>query len=314
MKALGWALLLLSLSAQAQASRLVKVEWESIPSADSYDIEISELRGTPLRPKDPILVNTQALIWALQLEPGLYQMRVRSRDARKAPGAWSTPRNFDVGLENAKDLSPKDGEKVLTTEDKTAIVHFTWGRVEGANEYQFDLKSADETLKMSKLISGNSIDLKLPVAVNYRWTVQARTTTGLSSVSPTGSAFALWGKGLSQPELRVKESESNRRLEWSKPPQAQTFRTEIAYWDPAENAWARLRGDRGVKTTQLNFHRDWPEGQYRFAVQAHSELRQIPPSRFIFSVSDPSLANPPRRSLHPRCLPRKLKRNPTSSD
>src|SRR5437868_3223089 len=80
--------------------REVSFEWEEVPDAKTYDVEIrpanKETAGKPMTFK------TKEAIWSGKLVPGKYTMSLRSRDVRGVPGDWSPVSEFNVNLDPVK--------------------------------------------------------------------------------------------------------------------------------------------------------------------------------------------------------------------
>ena len=73
--------------------REVKVEWDSVQDAVSYDVEVSKANDHTVVFK---LEEVRAAKCNLSLEPGSYLVRVRSRDERGLLGSWGDPQIIEV--------------------------------------------------------------------------------------------------------------------------------------------------------------------------------------------------------------------------
>ena len=125
MKSIGLTLfLLLSSWAFASGEKKVHLEWEIIENAKSYDLEFTKIPDLGNEPS--LFFQSKNPEWTGSLPPGKYNLRIRARDKRRAPGEWSPAEMVMVSLHPVKLLSPSDRSEIKSSEDEMAPVDLTW--------------------------------------------------------------------------------------------------------------------------------------------------------------------------------------------
>lgn len=136
---LALMLFIFSLSAFSQDTRWIDLEWEAVPEARGYEIELfQEVDGKNL-PRGKY--KTDEAAWSHAVPPGRYFLRLRSVDRRGVPGEWSANIPLKVRMQNPLLLRPVPDDKV-----SDPLVSFEWGPVEGASSYQLIVKSNNEVI------------------------------------------------------------------------------------------------------------------------------------------------------------------------
>ncbi len=130
-------LLFTSLSSFAQDSRWIDMEWEPVPKAREYEIELFQEVEDKSLPRGKY--KTDSAAWSHAVPPGKYSLRLRSMDRRGVPGEWSAKIPLKVRMQNPVLLRPVADDKV-----SDPLVVFEWGPVEGAGKYQLIVKSNDK--------------------------------------------------------------------------------------------------------------------------------------------------------------------------
>jgi hypothetical protein len=272
-------LLILALSLGSLAGefkRRISLEWEEIPTAKSYDVEIVSLAidHTPTATKSkPLSFTATGAQWSGTLTLGNYTLRVRGRDHRHVPGDWSEAQEFAVGLETPQIVAPQFHENVKSKTDEEKKVVFKWKPVGGAESYAFKLTSKDGKIKKEELVKAPTITMSLPVATEYEWTVLAQAAPAFKSEKIAESDFALWGPKLMKPNINEPHNAFVRELEWDRPVYAENFKYAYSKWDVEKKNWV-LQGKDKTKNTQIEFQEKWPGGRYKLSLKATSSLRE----------------------------------------
>jgi hypothetical protein len=253
--------------------RNVTVEWDPIAGAETYDVEITRrpIGGEPA--EDPVRTNIAGERWTVELTPGTYDMRVRSRDKRKVPGEWSAPQEFLVALEEVELKSPEKDAKVLSQEIDEKAVHFEWKAVGGADFYSFELESDDKKIKVTKTLKDPELKLILPVARQYLWKVQASTDKGITSPEYASGKFSLWAEQLDEPTVKISENGFVREINWSRPTYTENFTFSLSRWSPEKKDWITVESEAETRDSQIEFKPTWPGGSYRLLLRANATLR-----------------------------------------
>lgn len=258
-------------AAEEAFRRNVDFEWEPIEGAKSYEIEFQKVEGDKTLPAQNFKVENA--IWTGPLIPGEYKMRLRARDFRGVPGTWSPAEEFRVGLEAVRLSSPKPQEKIETRETEKREIEFKWAKTGGAEQYQLSVTSEDQSVKILKTTPDTSLDIELPVAKKYTWSVKA-LGMGLESDQTKLEDFILIGKKLDKPTLKKPENPFVRELSWSVPEHSENYAYSLSVFDRKTNKWQNLAQDLEFSGTSLPFDAKYKGGKYRFAIKSKAKLRQ----------------------------------------
>lgn len=257
--------------------RLVNFEWEAIENAQSYEVEISQIKDDNKGKVFTFKVKDAA--WNGRLSAGKYLMKLRSRDQRGVPGDWSAPSEFNVGLETVTLKYPASEAQISTKEKEELPIKFQWSVVGGADSYQFDLTSEDGKTKIQKTVDDPQIEIKLPVAMKYTWKVTAISDEGFQSDATSLAQFTVLGAALEPPKVEKPENEFVRDIKWSHPEADPVFDVAIAKFNDANKKWETIKSVENTKETQMAFDQSYSGGKYQISVRAKGTLR--PNSPFV---------------------------------
>lgn len=136
---LGLFLLLLPLLSWSQDSRWIDLEWDTIPGAREYEIELFQMEEEKTLPRGKY--KTDEPRWSHAVPPGRYFMRLRSIDKRGVPGEWSANTPLKVRMQNPLLLRPVALDKI-----SDPLVSFEWGPVPGAATYQLVVRNKEKEI------------------------------------------------------------------------------------------------------------------------------------------------------------------------
>lgn len=271
-----------NLAAQQAGGRVISFEWEPIPAAHSYDIEIYQ------DPSKNLVSSTSSLDarWEGTLPPGYYSLRTRSRDKRKVPGNWSPLSSFQVHLPQVHLISPQG--KTQSSDATETAVQFQWKASEGATGYVLTLITADEANVVAPQkfkTESTTLEIKLPVARKYSWSVVATDQMNNTSDDPESEKnqalrFELWGAKLEKSKLETPSNGYVRELSWTQPDFLEDQDIALQRQDPVTKKWINVFRSKNYKNPSLAFSQNWDGGTYRFIVQNRAQLR--PPSDLAF--------------------------------
>lgn len=264
--------LLVSGAFASEYKRVVNMEWEPIEGAKSYEMELSPV-PMPEGAK-PLLEKTVVPDWSGPLVPGTYSMRIRAKDKRNVPGAWSSPEEFKVNIESVKLTSPKTNEMVKSDEIAEVEVDLKWQEVGGAKDYVVEVQSEDGIFSKTQVADENELSLVVPVAKKYTWKVLARYSDAIQSDATAVDQFSVIGKKLKTPEIAKPANEFVRDLRWTTPEFAETYDYVIFRLDPKTKKWESISQTKDTKENALEFDNKWPGGRYKMALRAKSNLRE----------------------------------------
>lgn len=245
--------------------RSVEFEWDAIEGAKSYEIEL-KIGAKVLK------FNSTDAQWSGLLAPGVYEMRIRAKDRRGVPAAWSPPEEFKVGLETAKLLQPKSKEEINTNQKKEADIQFQWEPVGGAEKYVFELTTEDGEIVKKEELKEPQIKLTLPVAKKFSWKVKATRPEAESDQVATDE-FSLLGQKIPRPQIERPENDFVRQVKWNRPENASNYEYTLMRYDARAKHWEKVSESSEAKESELVFDPKWPGGRYRLSLKATSPLR-----------------------------------------
>lgn len=136
----------------AQDTRWIDIEWEEVPEAKEYQIELfQEVQGQNV-PRGKY--KTDSAAWSNAVQPGKYSLRLRSVDNRGVPGEWSEIIPLKVRMKNPLMLRPVASDKITEP-----LIEFEWAPVPGAHQYQLVVRN------QQKEIIHNAVTTELKTSV-----------------------------------------------------------------------------------------------------------------------------------------------------
>lgn len=223
-------LTLSSLSAFAQDSRWIDIEWEEVPGASQFEVELFEGEGANLKPRGKYKVDTPS--WSSAVPPGKYSLRLRSLDKRGVPGEWTESFPLKVRMHNPKLLLPGSNAKVASGQ-----VDFEWSQEEGADSYQIVVKNESERIVHNGIEKDTRANVYLEDLGTYSWAVYAleageKQRTQEEFTTASFRNFTRVGGELESPAVKLKIGQKVR-IDWGKVRSAKAY--EIDYRPEAEN-------------------------------------------------------------------------------
>jgi hypothetical protein len=250
--------------------RLTNFEWDPMPGAKSYEIEIKPKKGDA----KAFLFNVTTTAWNGELKPGKYTMRLRSKDHRGVPGEWSAAEEFGVKLQAITPLSPKENAEVKTDENSFTNVELKWEESTYAQSYEVTIKDESDKVISTAPVTGNKYELKLPVASKFTWTVIGFDEFHEKGQTGDGpSHFTLIGKQLSLPKIKELETPYVREINWEKSEFAEKYEITLKHKDNSTKKWSVVTKEE-VTSPKLDFPASYKGGQYQLRVTALANLRQ----------------------------------------
>lgn len=256
--------------------RLVNFEWEAIPGASIYEIEIAPVKTTDTN-KAPYNFKSQNPAWSGKLTPGTYTMKLRSKDHRGVPGKWSSPEEFQVALEKIKLISPTVPTsgllQIVSKEEGEHGLQFSWEPLGTNVQYKITLESTDGKFKKEFTTPESTLKIGVPVASSYDFKISGiATDSGITSEEATKTQITILGKQLDRPVIDKPESNYVRFLRWSKPNKTESFDMSISRREK-NGKWKVMKNVAATTDSNFDFPYDWPGGEYRIAVKGNAPMR-----------------------------------------
>ncbi len=242
----------------------VELEWESVPEASSYDVELAPLDKGPA-----ISFSTKESKFSKQVPVGTYILRMRSQDKVNGEyGAWSKPVTVEAIHKLVNLLKPEDKSEMKSPKEKRMDVLFEWSGLPNGREYILRLWADDAKDAVEFHTGKNSKQLNLLTAKVYRWQVIFKTGTPVDYQSePTVFTFTLTGPQLLKPIVDPKISLPYvKELSWTTSPGADHYDVKLLHHALDEVDWQPCKKS-DQKLTKYTFE-TLPPGMYRVEVTA----------------------------------------------
>jgi hypothetical protein len=252
--------------------REVSFEWEEVPNAKSYEVEIRP--ATKEQSGKTMIFKTREAVWTGKLVPGKYMMSLRSKDIRGVPGDWSPASEFNVNLDPVKVKAPLDKAQVKADDLEEVSQKFEWAAVNGATEYRFELNSEDGKTQIVETTKELSYTAKLPVAKNYTWKVTGFGHNSMQSDTTTSAAFTLVGKKIKAPAITPPETEFVREVKWNRPDTVENYDVTLNRYNPQTKKFEKVLVQENVKDESFSFDEKLPGGTYSLHVKAKGTMRE----------------------------------------
>lgn len=268
----GLSLAAPSALASSRVRRNVEVDWEPVPGASEYEVQIVRKDD---RSKKPTRLKTHEPHWSAVVKPGLYLFQLRSYDERGVPGEWSPPSDLQVKLPSVVMTSPMPGDAIDAEEDDKHEVKFEWEEVPGAHSYKLDVRSTTSTWQVEKEVSDTEFKLDVPVGEKLEWNVtaiDAKDEVGDTNALP--QSFETKGPPLPSPDVTKPLSKYVEDMEWAPVPNAKNYNYELDYKDPKSKKWQKIEAKADVTEPKIKWDIKRPSGKYRLKVQARGERRK----------------------------------------
>lgn len=233
----------------AQESRWIDLEWDAVPEARDYEIELFQedegeiLSRGKFKTSDPK--------WSHAVPPGKYSLKLRSVDERGVPGEWSESIPLKVKIVSPLLIRPSVKEKV-----SDSLVQFEWNQVVGAANYQLVVRDHKKQILYNSTVMNLKESIYLKELGEYSWSVFAMgDDDGQRNEDqfPEKSfhPFSRVGGELEGPVAKV-QIDDLVSITWDKVPDAQIYEIDFI---PPPNKGEKNRRFR-VEENILKFRKD----------------------------------------------------------
>ena len=230
----------------ADANRWIDIEWDKVPDAKEYEVELFLEEDGSSYSRGKFKVDSPH--WSNTVFPGNYSLRIRSIDARGVPGEWTDKFPVKVKILNPTLVRPTKVEKVSDT-----FVKFEWLPVKDATGYQLIVRDGNKKVIHQSTINETSESVYIKSLGAYSWTAFAlgQGEAALPKDEWSEKSFITFervGGELEAPQVQTKVAK-NVELSWRPVNDAQVYEIDFMP-DPQSN----LKNRRfRIKKTKFNF-------------------------------------------------------------
>ncbi|MGE0764667.1 MAG: hypothetical protein AB7N80_15435 [Bdellovibrionales bacterium] len=268
-------------------TRKVEMEWEAVPDSIRYELEFRRyLKGGKL--KKPNIFSTKTTAWSGSIQPGKYQIRIRSQDDRRVWGEWGEAFDHWVRILPPDLLKPAENEILKTDQTEKAEVEFSWSPRPGSAAYKVDILNEQGESVTSQTTKDTTLKLQLPVARLYAWQVTSIMPEAqeMGESPKTPRPFTLRGGALEPPEIVRPEDQFVERIKWQAAQGATSYQVKLSRQDK-DGKWIDLQKWTDLKKTEVRLNPRFSGGLWRIEVQSSAALNEnSSPRELEFNVYD----------------------------
>lgn len=257
---------LLSLSVHALEERWINFDWEPVPGANSYEIELlQEIDGKILSNG---IFKTELPEWNKPVAPGKYFVKIRTLDKRNVGGDWSE--RLPISIRSAPPTLeyPQYEESIEILKNVNYIQKFSWKPSSTNAYYKFQLYNSDNKIIHSEITEQTDLSYPINTTGLYFWNVSVlnskydETEQGLKK-----HPFSISYGKLSATDFRIENTAKNVLIVWSKIKNAEKYQINFS----------RQEGDLSFKaivskeilTNKISIPKNKiSNGTYRFTAKA----------------------------------------------
>lgn len=258
--------LLLSQSLMAADERWINFDWEIIPDASGYEVELfQEVKSEML---ERGIYKTDIAEWSHPVSPGKYFARIRAIDKRGVSGEWTE--KFPISIKSAppKLDHPFYEETFEVANDDGYLQKFSWTPTTPSPFYKFLLFNHEHKLIHSEITTQTELTFLITQANQYYWSVAALNSkddeieTGLKQ-----SPFKISYGKLTPTDFSVNVSKENLIVHWNNVPHSQSYIINF-YFQLHDGTFKKIFEDK-TSETLLTYKKDLLEkGTYRLSAVA----------------------------------------------
>ena len=263
--------ILFTFSALANEERWIDLEFDSIPDAVSYEVELFQKIDNQKLVID--IYKSENPSWSKKVPAGKYYVRIRSIDNRNAPGPWSDEMFIPIKLPEVKILFPlKDAIIESNEDDSSHKVNFEWTSVNGANYYQFNLYNKDKQNIQSELVNTSSYQTYLSKRDSYFFEIIPLIDKN-DEYTPKLSLneFRLTYGRLPSPKPTLSTTTSSLVISWPEVDKDASYKLKIVKVDDSE----KTISEKTITNTELILNKKtFTAGTYKLFISAEKPGHQ----------------------------------------
>lgn len=250
--------------------RYLELELEEVEGAKGYHVQVTRIMPDGSR-KKPFVFKLKNNQWAATLNPGQYELSVRSIDERGVPGEWSEPEKLVVKLQSPNIKNPMSESKIQADDTKSEKVGFEWEAVAGVESYVFRIYNSQGKVIKEEKVNNTSVKKELDVAQRYEWEVAAVFDEKLEGDPTPRIAFDLIGPKLSEPKNKQVDDINTSVIEWKSVDYAQKY--ELLLEKKNEKGEWQFFDKKSVAQQSVKYLKPLDTGMYRYKVIAQADRR-----------------------------------------
>lgn len=252
------------------SNRAVEIEWDSVPEATQYDLEIYDGKNK----KFIKTFTSKTNIFKLNIKMGKYFFRSRVLDKFDRSSDWTELAELLIAPHPTK-FKNKLSEPMLLFADKTTGKYempIAWEPIPGIESYKISLETLEGKLANEFIVKDTSAQLKIPPG-QYQLRVRAVLADGtIGDPSEPTSVLSVLGAKIQVPTLQFKKLPIiGQTVSFRSELDTARFSGELFYKPLEGNDWQLIRQFNELKERQITFDNSFKPGNYKLRLQAISK-------------------------------------------
>ncbi len=160
----------------------VEIQWEEIPNARKYELEIQNKSGQVVS-----IVKSKTALFRFKIKPGQFLARCRALDSRGVPGDWSELTELSVTAPRPQVATLNQNTSLFIPEGGTLTeLSLQWPEITDSSGYEIELRDSGGKITTHQV---SQSAFKIPISTgSYQYRLKAIGTSG------EASDFTDWSK------------------------------------------------------------------------------------------------------------------------
>ncbi len=291
-------------TSQFLTKRTVEIEWEEVPGATQYDLEIYDGKNK----KFIKTFTSKTNIFKLNVKMGKYYFRSRILDKFERSSEWTELAELLIAPPPTKITTKIPEDPHLFANKLTGLLDFSlnWDALPGVTEYRVVTQSPDGKVENEITVKGSSALLKVPPG-QHQFFVKAILSDGtIGDKSETTSAISVLGAKIQKPVIQHKmimtdkTKEKTHQVLFSSELSVAQFEGDLYYRGLEGTLWSKVRSYQALKDKEILFDHTYVPGRYKLRLKAiaagftASEYQEI---EFTIKPTEPVLVAIPAETI-----------------
>lgn len=254
-------------ASQYLTKRSVEIEWEEVPGATQYDLEIYD--GKNKRFIKTFTSKTN--VFKLNVKMGKYYFRSRILDKFERSSEWTDLAELMIAPPPTKVNTKFPEDLHLFADKKSGLLSFplSWEALPGISDYQVVMQSPDGKIESEKSVTGTSTILNVPPG-QHQFYVKAVLSDGtIGDKSDNTSTISVLGAKIQKPVLIHKKTiDKGHQALFSSELTLALFEGDLFYRALEGTQWTKVKSFQDLKENEINFDSEYIPGRYKLKLRA----------------------------------------------
>lgn len=255
---------------QFLSNRSVEIEWDEVPGATQYDLEIYDGKYK----KFIKTFTSKSSVFKLNVKMGKYYFRSRILDKFGRSSEWTDMAELLIAPPPTKIKNKQVENQQFFAEKSSGLLNYpiTWEALPGISEYKVILETTDGQQELETIVKGTSAVLKVPPG-QHQIRIRAVLSDGtVGDLSEPTSVISVLGAKIQKPTVTYqKDPKLGPVASFSSELSIAQFDGDLFYMPLEGKTWKKVKEFRDLKTKQIIFNSDYIPGKYQLRMQAKSK-------------------------------------------